>query len=125
MWAQALDNESPDHVTVNGKEVNDDDDDALRQQAMSSLSSVVKDGKKVFSESHVILHVSKTAFLLEVPSNEKDVVGRIAPITYFEENKKMAANSAISGLQSFARKIGRTISDETIAIIRKAFLKVK
>ncbi len=114
-WAQALDNTSPDHIELNGKELLHDDT-ANRQRAVSLMSSIVKAGSEVFDRDNVRITVDSRRFVVAVPSNERDCAGRIAPIVCCGEYNSPVEDGFIDkvkdGLGGFAKNIGRTVSQK-------------
>lgn len=128
LWAQALDNASPDHFEVGGEELSPDD--AIRREAaVSSVSSVIKSGIRVYEVNGVILTVHVRQFVLEVPSAQRDHAGRSAPIVcqgqYDVEGGDALGDSAACALDDFARRIGRTLQPEHIEGARAAFVALK
>ncbi|WP_125470269.1 hypothetical protein [Achromobacter aegrifaciens] len=124
LWAQALDNASPDHFEMRGC-VLAPDDTAQRQEAVSLISSVVKKGSRVCEESSVILTADNLHFILEIPSAERDNAGRPAPIVCYgdyDSTGDAIGTSTAAALENFARRIGRTLQPEHLELVQK-FLK--
>lgn len=123
-WAQALDNSSPDHIEARGEEL-DFGDSGRRQEAATQVSRVIKLGNNVFSADGVQLTADNRDFVLEVPSVQRDRVGRIAPIVcygnYSRDARSELGVSASTALAAFATRIGRTIQPEHVALVHKAF----
>lgn len=117
-WAQALDNSSPDHIEIEGEELGSDDL-LNRQKAVSLVSRVIKSGNCVFSECGVRLTVDNQNFVVEVLSLQQDRAGRGAPIICYGT---VVINSEIitEALNRFAKKIGRSLQSEHIALVKKA-----
>ena len=65
LWAQALDNTSPDHFDVYGKSLKPDDI-VQRQAAVSKVSSVIKNGVKLIEKGSVLLTADASHFVIEV-----------------------------------------------------------
>jgi hypothetical protein len=124
MWCQALDNQSDDHIELNGAMLTGDDN-MKRQQAVSAVSSVIKSGRKLYSKDDVILTADKSSFCIEVPSEQKDVAGRIAPMIYVDDISTSSSASVSTKLSSFAFKVGRTISGQSLILVKEAFSKLK
>lgn len=128
LWAQALDNASPDHFDVRGEELSANDS-ARRQEAVSSVSNVIKSGARVYEHSGVLLTADDRHFVLEVPSAQRDRTGRTAPIVCYGEYETAVGaelgNSAVVALDDFARRIGRTLQAEHFEFVRKSFEALK
>ena len=128
LWAQALDNASPDHFDVRGEELSADDS-VRRQEAVSSVSSVIKNGTRVYEVSGVLLTADDRHFVLEVPSAQRDRAGRTAPIVCYGEcdaavGDALGASAAIA-IDDFARRIGRTLQPEHFEFARASLEALK
>ncbi|ALG70967.1 hypothetical protein VY88_04075 [Azospirillum thiophilum] len=121
--AQALDNQSADHYRVSGQDL-EPDDAARRQEAASQLSGVTKAGQRTFDQGGVRLTVRGDRFVLLVPSVERDVAGRIAPILCHGElgagDRVVLVARVTEGLDAFARYIGRSIDPAKADLVRRA-----
>jgi hypothetical protein len=128
LWAQALDNASPDHFEVRGK-VLDPDDTVRRQEAVSLVSSVIKRGARICEKSGVLLTADDSHFVVEVPSAQRDSAGRTAPIVCYGDYDATVGNalgaSAAVALDDFARRIGRTLQPEHFELARASFETLK
>lgn len=128
LWAQALDNASPDHFDAHGKDLAPDDT-VQRQEAVSKVSSVIKNGERLFERSSVLLTADTSHFVVEVPSVQRDHAGRTAPIVCFGDYDATAVNalgaSAAVALDEFAKKIGRSLQPEDFELIRASFDTLK
>lgn len=128
LWAQALDNSSPDHFEVGGEELSPDDA-IRREEAVASVYGVIKSGMRVYDLNDVILTAHVRDFVLEVPSAQRDHAGRSAPIVcqgqYDVERGDALGDSATLALDDFARRIGRTLQPEHIDGARAAFAALK
>lgn len=128
LWAQALDNASPDHFEVRGEEL-PADDSTRRQAAVSSVSTVIKNGTRIYDVSGVVLTADDRHFVLEVPSSQRDHAGRTAPIVCFGEYEAAAGDtlgaSATVAVDDFAKCIGRTLQPEQLEHARKSFEALK
>lgn len=128
LWAQALDNASPDHFNVHGK-VLPPDDTVQRQEAVSKVSSVIKNGTRLFEKSGVLLTADTSHFVIEMPSVQRDHAGRTAPIVCYGDYDATAGNalgaSAAVALDGFAKKIGRTLQPEHFEMARASFDALK
>lgn len=129
-WAQALDNTSPDHIYLRGDELHPTDA-GRRQEAVSLVSSVIKSGSRIFSDKGVLLTKDDDRFVLEVPSQQLDRVGRIAPIVccgeYGANIDDSFVENVIAGIEKFTSDIERTIRPAEIETMKYAFavLKIK
>jgi hypothetical protein len=128
LWAQALDNSSPDHFDVRGEEL-PADDSVRRQEAVSSVSSVIKNGARVYEVNGVLLTADDRHFVLEVPSAQRDRAGRTAPIVCYGDydaavGDALGASAAVA-LDGFAQRIGRTLLPEHLEIARASFEALK
>jgi hypothetical protein len=127
-WAQALDNTSPDHIHVRGEEL-PPSDAARRQEAVSLVSAVVKFGTRVFNQKGVQLTEDGYHFVVEVPSVERDLAGRTAPIIcYGDYDLKVVdvLSSLVSfELDDFANRIGRNILPEHRTLAHRSFRILK
>ncbi|HEV7368292.1 hypothetical protein [Arenibaculum sp.] len=121
--AQALDNRSPDHYRVRGEDLAPGDA-TRRQKAASLLSSVTKAGGRVFDQDGVRLTVHGDRFVVSVPSAERDVAGRVAPILCHGKlgagrRAELGARVA-EGLDAFAQHVGRSIDPAKAELVRRA-----
>lgn len=127
-WAQALDNSSPDSITVRGEALGADDS-LRRQKAVSDVSHVVKLGNRIFDTRGVQLTVDAQHFIIEVPSVQRDKAGRAAPIVcYGQYDREIIANLSdyvADSLCEFARENGRSIKPEHIELVHQAFSELK
>ena len=127
-WAQALDNASPDHLEVRGRELSADDS-ARRQEAVSLVSRVVKSGKLLFNARGVQLTADDQCFVVEVLSVQRDRVGRTAPIVCYGAYDRDVGDalgvSVAAGLVEFAGRIGRTLQPEQFELARESFAALK
>jgi hypothetical protein len=136
LWAQALDNASPDHFDFRGEELSADDS-RRREEAVSLVSSVIKKGRRVYPDkvsdpdkvSGVVLTADDGHFVLEVPSAQRDRAGRIAPIVCYGDYNAAGGDalgdSAADALYKFATRIGRTLQPEHLERARASFKALK
>ncbi|UPL20479.1 hypothetical protein [Alcaligenes faecalis] len=128
LWAQALDNASPDHFDVHGKDV-EPDDTIQRQEAVSKVSSVIKNGARLFEQKGVLLTANASHFVVEVPSAQHDYAGRTAPIVCYGDYGTTVGDelgSAVAvALNAFAKKIGRTLQPIDSELARMSFEALK
>lgn len=127
-WAQALDNSSPDHIILNGKETLPEDQKS-RSQVASQVSNIIKKGTRLFEGSGLRLTVDSHQFVIEIPSIEVDVAGRTAPIIcagdFRDASIDHIASEVSESLLVFASKINRTLSPEYSELTFKAFEVLK
>ncbi len=123
-WAQALDNTSPDHFYARGDELSVDDS-ARRQEAVSLVSSVIKNGKHVYEDGGVLLTADAHHFVIECPSAQRDRAGRIAPIVCYGEYNSAVGDELVTSvpvaLEHFAKRIGRTVQPDHLKLVDTAF----
>lgn len=128
LWAQALDNSSPDHFDVHGQ-VLGPKDTVQRQVAVSKVSSVIKNGARLFENSGVLLTADTSHFVVEVPSLQRDHAGRTAPLVCYGDYDATAGNtlgdSVAVALDGFSKKIGRTLQPEHFELVRSSFDALK
>ncbi len=128
LWAQALDNSSPDHFEVGGEELASDDA-VRRQNAVACVSHVIKNGTRFFEANGVILTVDASHFVLEVPSAQRDRAGRAAPIVCYGQYDAGETDalgvSAAGALDDFAKRIGRTLRPDHFELLRAPFAVLK
>jgi hypothetical protein len=128
LWAQALDNTSPDHLDVRGNGLSAGDS-SQRQKAVSLLSSVTKNGVRVYEFGSVLLTADDCHFVLEIPSAQRDLAGRIAPIVCYGDYDAavvgVLGDSAVAALDDFAKRIGRTLQPDHIEHAHESFEALK
>ena len=128
LWAQALDNTSPDHIHVHGKNL-EPDDTVQRQEAVSKVSSVIKNGVRLVEERSVLLTADASHFVVEVPSAQRDHAGRTAPIICYGDYDTTSGDafgkSVAEALDDFAKRIGRTLQREHFELARGSFETLK
>lgn len=128
LWAQALDNASPDHFDVNGKDLKPDET-MQRQLAVSRVSNVIKNGVRIFEHNGVMLTADAHHFVIEIPSVQLDRAGRTAPIVCYGDYDAMVGDalgtSAALALDDFAKRIGRTLQPEHFERTQASFEALK
>jgi hypothetical protein len=121
-WAQSLDNVAPDDMVENNRTL-----DATyvkeRQNLVQRISRVSTSGQRVFSEGHNSAFLLGNEFLLEIPSDQVDHAGRIAPIICYgvipEEPWESWPSDVARAQRDFAFSIGRGISEENASSARR------
>jgi hypothetical protein len=127
-WAQALDNTAPDHIEWSG-EFLPPEAAVRRQGAVSLVSSVKKNGIEIFSEGGVQLTEALPRFVVEVPSDQQDSAGRMAPIVCYGEYDSSLdetfSTATVKQIDEFAHRIRRTITPERLASTKRALDALK
>lgn len=128
LWAQALDNVSPDHFEVYGV-VLDPTDTVKRQEAVSLVSNVIESGSRIFEKSGVRLTADDSHFVLEVPCAQRDSVGRTASIVCYGVYDHNGGNTFGTWpsivLDAFTKRIDRTFQPEHVELARASFETLK
>ncbi len=121
--AQRLDNQDPDHMELNGCRLAEEDVDK-RQKLDRQISEVSWDGSQVFSEGYHAAFLLDDKFLLKTPSDQRDEAGRIAPILCYgrvpPEPSESWPGDVVEALIAFAGRIGRTVSEKSAEVARRA-----
>lgn len=127
-WAQALDNLSPDHIDFDGEELSLDDT-ARRQNAVSLVSRVIKNGTRIIDKQGFRLTEEGQHFVVEVLSVERDHAGRNAPIICYGEYDSTGSDalskSVSDAIGCFAKRISRNILSDHFELLREAFATLK
>ena len=122
--AQALDNTSASPVYVGGKEISEYEIEQ-RQQAYERANTISQNGQLVFEEGNVLLWTCPEEFLIQVPMVERDIAGRVSPISccgYWEDSDADdMAETVIRELEAFCRQIRRVLADGADETVREAF----
>lgn len=131
LWAQSLDNSSPDVIYVNSEALDAKEHLARRQDVVSLVSKVTRTTKARSISDAVAIYLGKEHFVLTVVLPEKDVLNRKAPILCFGElanpENTSASEDALLYISNFIQKIGRTFpaSIETDVVSALALAKKK
>ena len=124
--AQSLDNLALDPMEVNGCPLEEKDKEE-RKRLVQRIDQVSKSGTRVFSEGSISAFRLGNEFILEIPSDQKDSAGRIAPIICYghvsRESEKSWPDEVVSAIRDFANRIGRGVSDQ--AAVRRGIEAVK
>ena len=113
--AQSLDNQSPDPVQVNDRRLTEEDV-AERQELTQKISKISLEGTRVFSVGlhNAFLHGDK--FLLETPSEQKDVGNINAPILCYgrvpDQPPVSWSSDVVKAVVGFAGRIEWKVSAE-------------
>lgn len=109
--AQALDNNSVDHLQLaeNCGELSA----LVRQQKVAFVSSISSGGSILFSQDGVKLFAKGNFAALQVISEERDQLGRMAPIVCCLEKTQGegSVEDIWSAMECFAESIGRSFSE--------------
>ena len=122
MWAQALDNTSPDEIEVPG-------DDLTREDVVAHVYRVIEVGKRIHASNNVKLISHRDQSVLEVISTVRDQAGRSAPIVCYVRHETSLTNSTASELAisfaQFGAKIGRDLPEGYDVEIARAINALK
>lgn len=132
LWAQALDNASVDHAKL-GDRLLAPHEHEKRSEVMSYIQNVRFDGKEILEEQAewdgVRIAVHDDKYAVEVECVERDVQNRISVIVcagYYDSPFDMKEYEGIEeNLLSFAREISRTVSDDMLIKMKKAFERLR
>jgi len=112
--AQSLDNLDLDPMEMDGRRL-EAKDQQERRSLVQKISRVSTAGRNVFSEGLTTAFLSDDEFILEIPSDQPDSAGRIAPIICYghisKESEKSWPDDVANAIQDFASRIGRGVSD--------------
>ena len=119
-FAQALDNISPDHVFLDGKNLSVQAEQD-RREACALLSSVSINGEKIYDANGVRLFLTGTMYVIEVLQQQLDVVDRAAPMAMcIVRNDQDDADSVVKEVQKYAELMKRTVADDRLHSVRMA-----
>ncbi|MBE9141766.1 hypothetical protein [Planktothrix mougeotii] len=121
-WVQSLDNESPDVIIKNRKELSDD---KLEQQLVLEIYEIPAKKREIaqYGPSVTVRH-SDPKFVIEVIPIEKDESNRLAPIVIYgefpEEGSSDWVNNVCNEIQEVvSNQIKRTLQNGTLESIEK------
>jgi hypothetical protein len=121
-WAQSLDNQAPDVIFKNEKELSDD---KSRQEIILEIYEIPKSNIKVFpTNPAVTIRYSYPKFVIEAIPTQKDDLKRLAPIIIYGMLPKSYSQDWVdcvgSNIQNFVSKIiGRTLDESALEDIKK------
>lgn len=121
LWAQALDNTSPDHIRVDGEDLREND--MKRQEAVSFVSNFPNSGSH-YENNGFSLTINRQEYKIQVLSIERDSSGRLAPIIFWGNIQKDALKDTGEikiNIENFARKINRNIQKDHLNFIDYSF----
>lgn len=125
--AQSLDNCAPDPMQQEGRLLAPEDHFG-RKSLVDRVAHVSVFGTRVFIGGSVSAYLDRknNDFIVEVPSEETDTVGRVAPIVCHGDSRKhMDAGKVEHELRQFARRIGRSISPADVELAQKGLKAVE
>ena len=125
-WAQDLEDRKPSYIYKNGKELDPIKDKDEREKFVRDVSEIVRNYLHTkIGKNNAILYHSETEFVIEIHSDQRDDIGRIAPITCFgkvpqrkDEEWEKWIDEFFNELNSFSVKIGRSIDDSRVAALK-------
>lgn len=127
-WAQPLDNASPD-IIHDGNEALLPSDTTRREAVVLRVSDVIKHGLRYFEHDGVVATEDGKHFVLELPSAQRDCLGRAAPIVCCGEcsspKGENVGDKCIDALIRFAEQIERGILPAHLDAIRSSFTTLK
>jgi len=93
-----------------------------------TINNFVLNAKKEYeSNSFLSLYRKNNKFLLNIPVQDKDIIGRITSIVFLfevERNSDEEINEVLDMIEQYAKKCNRTISQETYDEISKVLNKI-
>ena len=124
LFAQSLDNVSPDDFVVGGVSMGPDMED-VRRHAKAKFAQVTRVGTAAEIGEGVRIIWGAEHYVVAVAPPERDVAGRVAPMiaygTWEAEAGEAFGRDVGEQLARFADSIGRTVSQRQIAAIATAF----
>lgn len=122
--AQSLDNSGSDPMQQGGRLLSAEDHG--RESLVERVSHVSVFGTCVFDKSSVSAFLEGNEFIVEVPSEQTDTVGRVAPIVcYGDSHKDMDACEVERELKQFAERIGRSISSVNLRLAQEGLKELE
>lgn len=124
--AQALDNNSTDHLKVDGCELTAND--TIRQEQTSRLWSAMNNASYREEKGNVLVVCDTNTCVVQIPCQERDVAGRIAMITClapWEAFRDATFADIRAEIDDFARSINRNIKSEEYEITENAIQEIK
>jgi len=128
MKAQALDNAAPDDYWLDGRSLAADDHHG-RQCVTNMIASVAAEGKYRLSLQGAELITSRRHFLVQILSEQRDNLGRRAPIVSCGvlsagNGLARADLEVLAKLRDFSTEIGRTLDAEQVQALASAFAEL-
>lgn len=122
MWAQALDNTSPDEIEIPAG-------DMTREEAVAHVYRVIELGKRVHASKNVKLISYRNRSVLEIISTVHDQAGRSAPIVCYLRHEGSLIDEYASEIAAsaahFCAKIGRRLPESYAVEISAAIDALK
>jgi hypothetical protein len=111
LWAQSLDNSSPDQIYASGRILSQKYVEE-RKRIVSAISNVTLNSKPTRAGDYVTIYIKDNEFVLSIILPEKDVLNRKAPILCYcqiaDESDHVFAQRMIAHISAFVKKINRT-----------------
>ncbi len=130
LWAQSLDNSSPDHMRIGDHKLDPSNKDE-RRTLVSTMSSVTLRGKSYDFGGALVVCKYRDSFVVNIPTAMTDLAGRQANIACCFQVESRALLELEQKIQEitdaakdFARSIGWTIESEAIRRTQDAILEV-
>lgn len=123
-WAQSLDNQVPDLIFRDDKELSNK---SHREKIIADIYEVP--AKVTELNSQVTVRFSDPKFVVKAISNEEDKVGRLAPIVIYgslpeELSLDWIESSCTEISEVIAYKLARTLSKDAVTTIREWFTSI-
>ncbi|MCE2565732.1 hypothetical protein [Komagataeibacter sp. FNDCF1] len=123
LYAQSLDNTSPNPMTLNGNFLAAENQEE-RQEAASILSLISKNSTKTTVHNGTKLIESKgNGFIFELPCAEKDILSRDTFIVFCEKSDFNASAEKLNSIKyevtKFAKYIKRNVDAESVMLFSK------
>ena len=115
LWAQSLDNSSPDYIYHNGRILNPQKYPNEREKILSLISQVTINSKPR-KEKNVLIYINNDKFVLSIVLPGEDVLNRKAPIVCYsslaDPEDKLFSKRLITHISNFTRSIGRSFPSD-------------
>ena len=123
--AQALDNDAPDHYQIDGK-ILPVENCSDRQRVTKMIAWIAAEGKRHLDADGAELITHKQHFLVQLLSEQRDSVGRRAPIVCCGELNRAddptrKSVDVFEAAHVFAAGIGRTLDAVQVEAVNAAF----
>jgi len=129
LWAQSLDNSSPDYIYHNGRILKPQKDSNEREEILSSISQVTINSKPQKVENNILIYINNDKFVLSIVLPEQDVLYRKAPILCYsslaDPEDKLFSQRLIAHISNFTRSIGRSFPSNLEQEVKLALSLVK
>ncbi len=129
LWAQSLDNSSPDYIYVDRKALAPKKYSAERQKVISKISDVTKSVEAIAISKNVKIFIGKEEFAMSIILPEVDELKRKAPILFYSKladaSDQYFSKRALLFIREFVEDIGRTLPPSTADEILSALSTAK